>query len=55
MTTETYAASMIRELIQRGPSDGDDFYRMKATGNGETKWFNVSTAQLEAIAKILDR
>lgn len=50
----SYASELIRELLARGPSPGEDFFRMKATGQGETKWFNVSPERLEAIAAILD-
>lgn len=50
----TYASELLRELLERGPHEGEDFYRVKATGAGETKWFNVAPEQLEAIAGILD-
>lgn len=50
----SYASEMIRELLGRGPQPDEDFFRMKATGQGETKWFNVSPEKLEAIAAILE-
>jgi hypothetical protein len=43
----------LEHLLNRGPQPGEDFYRMKVTGNGETRWFNVSGEKMEAIAAIL--
>lgn len=50
----SYPASEIRALLARGSVEGEDFYRLKVTGNGETKWVNVSPEQLATIAAILD-
>jgi hypothetical protein len=49
-----YAAQAIRDQIERGPYPGEDFFRLKVTGNRETHWVNVTPKQLEAIAAILD-
>lgn len=49
--TDTYATSMIDEL---GPPPADEgFYRVKITGDGETKWFNISPAELAAFRATL--
>lgn len=46
-------ATRLRELLEAGPFPGEDFYRLKVTGNGETHWMNVSPDQLAAIARVL--
>jgi hypothetical protein len=53
-SSESYATSMLRDLLEAGPQPDEDFFRMKAMGNGQTHWFNISPAQLEAIAALLD-
>lgn len=50
----SYAATEVRNLTKRGPYPGEDFYRMKLTGNGETRWVNVTPEQVDAIAALLD-
>lgn len=52
--TIPYAASMLVDMLEDGPYKGEDFYRVKVTGNGETKWFNVSPAQITAFAEIMN-
>lgn len=49
----TYAESEIRRLLERGTQPDEDFYRMKLTGNGETKWVNVTPEQAEKIAEVV--
>ena len=48
-----YAASEMRRQLERGPYEGEDFYRMQVTGEGKTKWVNITPAQLAAIAELL--
>jgi len=49
--TDTYTTDMIDRL---GPPPADEgFYRVKITGNGETKWFNISPAELAAFRAVL--
>lgn len=50
----TYEAQEIRRLLERGTHEGEDFFRLKATGDGETRWMNVTPAQLDAVAAALD-
>lgn len=50
----TYAASEIYRQLERGPFDGEDFFRLKVSGLTTTKWVNVTREQLEKIAAILD-
>jgi hypothetical protein len=46
-----YATSLIDAL---GPPPADEgFYRVKITGTGETKWFNISPAELAAFRAVL--
>ena len=51
---DDYATSQIRSLMERGPSPGEDFYRLKVTGMGETNWVNVTHDELLIIAHILN-
>jgi uncharacterized protein (AIM24 family) len=51
----TYAAYELFEQLKRGPYEGEDFFRLRVTGNGETKTVNVTPGQLHEIARILDR
>lgn len=51
---ETYASRMLREIRDAGTQPDEDFFRMKVTGNGETKWFNVTPAQLDALIPIFE-
>ena len=50
---ESYAAREIRRILDLGPYPGEDFYRLKVSGNGATPHVNVTPEQLEAIAAIL--
>jgi hypothetical protein len=50
----TYAAREIRQQIAKGPYPGEDFFRLKLTGKGETRWVNVTPQQAERIAEALD-
>lgn len=43
----------LHELIEQGPYPGDDFFRVKVTGDGETWCFNISPEQAQAIEAIL--
>lgn len=52
--TAPYAAQLVREQLDAGPHEGEDFFRAKFTGAGETKWFNVTPGQLAEIAAILE-
>jgi hypothetical protein len=50
----SYASELLREQLARGPQPDEGFFRMKATGAGETHWFNVTPDKLSAIADLLD-
>jgi hypothetical protein len=52
--SETYASRMLRELRDAGTQPDEDFFRMKVTGNGETKWFNVTPAQMDALIRVFE-
>jgi hypothetical protein len=49
----TYAQQELTVQLERGPYPGEDFYRLKVTGNGESKHVNISSAQLAAIIAVL--
>lgn len=49
-----YATAQVRALLNRGPHADEDFFRVKITGDGETRWFNVSSEMLEQFAQILE-
>lgn len=48
-----YERQMLREQLERGPDPGEDFFRLKVTGRGETKWLNVSPAILTALIEAI--
>lgn len=50
-----YAANEMVRQLERGPLPGEDFFRVKVTGNGETRWVNITPAQLRSFAMILDQ
>lgn len=50
----SYAALELREQLERGSYEGEDFFRLKVTGNGETKWVNVTAEQLAKIAEVVN-
>jgi hypothetical protein len=50
---ESYEAKELRKQLVRGPYAGEDFFRLKVTGNGESRWINVTREQLDAIATVL--
>ena len=50
---DSHAAEMIGHVIDAGPAPGEDFYRLKITGDGSTPYLNVSPAQLAAIREVL--
>lgn len=52
---ETYAAKEMRRQLERGPALGEEFFRLKVTGHGETRWVNIIPEELSAIAEVLDR
>lgn len=54
MNDRNYPATELDALLKRGPQPDEDFFRVKATGNGETRWFNVSIAELVTIADFLN-
>lgn len=49
---DNVAESNIRRLLDAGPSEGEDFFRLKLTGHGETQWMNVTPERMEAIAAV---
>lgn len=51
----SYAAREIRDQLARGTQPDESFFRVKVTGNGETKWFNVSAHALDGFARVLER
>jgi hypothetical protein len=50
----SYLIDNLREIAARGPYPGEDFFRMKVTGDGETKWCNVTPEKLAAIIETLE-
>lgn len=49
-----YAAMELLRQHNRGPNPEEGFYRLKVTGNGETKWVNISPDELAQIVTVLD-
>ena len=50
----SYAADQIRRVLSHGPVPGEDFYRLKVSGYTNTQWVNITPAELEEIADLLD-
>lgn len=50
----SWPSDMLRELAVVAGPDGDDLFRMRASGDQETPWFNVTADQLLKIANVLD-
>jgi hypothetical protein len=49
-----WAGKQVREVLDGGLTvPGDNFFRMKVTGRLESKWFNLTPAQMQAIATVL--
>lgn len=53
MSDMTYEQRQLRMLADHGPLEGEDFYRLKATGDNETRWLNITPAQLSKITEAL--
>jgi hypothetical protein len=50
----SYASDQIRAQLERGPAEGENFYRLQVTGNGATKHINVSPEVLHHIAAFFE-
>lgn len=48
-----YAASELERQLERGPYQGEDFFRLKVTGDGESRWVNITAEELEVIVRAL--
>jgi hypothetical protein len=51
--TQSYAARELQRQLDRGPYPGEDFFRLKVTGDGGTPHVNVTPDQLAAIVAVL--
>lgn len=49
-----YAAQQVRRVLAAGPNEGEDFFRLKVSGDLASHHVNVTPEQLSAIADILD-
>lgn len=52
--SETYASRMVRRVRDAGTPDGSDHFTMKIVGAEETKWFNVTPAQMDALIRVFE-
>jgi hypothetical protein len=50
---DAYREREIRRVLDNGPWPGEDFYRLKITGESQTHALNVSPEQVAAIAEIV--
>lgn len=55
MTNAEYRFTELRNQLNRGTYEGEDFFRLQVTGNGKTRWINITGRQLAAIALLLGR
>jgi hypothetical protein len=53
-TTDSYATDQLRRVLGAGPYPGEDFFRLKVTGNGASNWVNVTPEQLAGLVELLD-
>lgn len=53
-TSDTYAAREVLDQVWRGPYPGEDFHRLKVTGDRESKWLSVSPRVLEGLARLIE-
>lgn len=44
----------LEQMLMAGPAPGEDFHRMKVTGNGETNWINIKPSQLVSIVALIE-
>jgi hypothetical protein len=44
----------LEQMLMAGPYPGEDFHRMKITGNGETSWINIKPSQLATIVALIE-
>ena len=51
---ETYQSRELRRLRDAGTQPDEDFFRMKLTGNGETRWINITPAQMDALIRVFE-
>ena len=49
-----YTRTELREQLARGPFEGEDFFRLQVSGNGQTKHLNISPAELAAIVEAVE-
>lgn len=52
--SDGYTRTMLREQLKRGPHPEEDFFRLKVTGDGETKWLNISPDDLRRIVDVIE-
>ena len=52
--TFNYLAAELRQQQERGPQPDEGFYRMKVTGDGSTRWLNLTPEQFEAIIAAIE-
>jgi hypothetical protein len=55
MPISNYTAGQIQDQLERGLYEGEDFFRLKVTGDGESHWVNVTPKQLAEIVEVLNR
>jgi hypothetical protein len=50
----TYITQALTRILAVGPYPGEEYFRIKVTGNGETHWMNICPSELQAIIRALD-
>jgi hypothetical protein len=51
---ETYQSRELRRVRDAGTQSDEGFFRMKLTGNGETRWINITPAQMDALIRVFE-
>ena len=48
-----YAAAQLYGVLEAGPAEGEDFFRLQVSGKSTSKWINVPASVVEEVAAIL--
>lgn len=49
----SYHGRELQKQLDRGPYAGEDFFRLQVTGNGTSRWINITAEQLAGIVALL--
>lgn len=50
----SYRHDEVKRVLDNGPNQGEDFYRLQIRGQNQTRWLNISHEEADMIAALLD-